>query len=692
MLASRHHHIVKQLIALLLLLFMIDNVQNTKSRTQQRPLCHFTSEIDPELRHSRALDKKYQIKLDNENIKYFIPGDTYTISISGVKPNQHFVSYYLTAEATVPSEANIEQTSTSTTSVNEGNNNNNNNKTYQNVGTFQLLSSTFGKFSEKCPNLILPSEMSPKRKIQVLWTAPRGEIECVTLKAAVMLPDKQTVSSKHHRAKQQQYGIVRKKLCRQPGLEYDDDEDEDDEEEENESDEDSFDKNDNKKPPILATCCACGEAKYELVFEGLWDNATATKTSSISFSDVIGASHSTDYALWNYGHHASNGLKYLMKQGASLKLESELKDQSEHIRTIIKARGISYPNVVGKSFAVFRVDSNHHLISLVSRLESRKEFSVGVSGFELCMKNCSWIIGDTINLYPWVERNGVIKRAKTQRDVKPIARLYITRQSLYDDDCEMVNDGKFQSDQAQQDEYNMFTYSERHKNDLETSDEDSEDEIDAEDDDECALTDWSEWTECNNSCGKGERSRSRKYKSNGDKCEKQHDTILQEIEECVGIDCPEDIKEYDTIEDEMCRTTGWSEWSPCSKSCGRGRKARYRSLLSQSNITSEKQSIEAIRSIERRCHHVNLVEERICGEDQPACEDRLYHPPRYCTRRPKAGFCRQKMPRWYYDKNLDDCEPFSFTGCGGNNNNFHSYDDCLKVCKSQQIKAPSTTS
>lgn len=77
----------------------------------------------------------------------------------------------------------------------------------------------------------------------------------------------------------------------------------------------------------------------------------------------------------------------------------------------------------------------------------------------------------------------------------------------------------------------------------------------------------------------------------------------------------------------MCRTTGWSEWSPCSKSCGRGRKARYRSLLSQSNITSEKQSIEMTRSIERRCHHVNLVEERVCGDDQPPCEDRLYHPP-----------------------------------------------------------------
>ena len=42
--------------------------------------------------------------------------------------------------------------------------------------------------------------------------------------------------------------------------------------------------------------------------------------------------------------------------------------QSEQIRTIIKARGISYPNVTGKTFAVFRVDRKHHLMSLVSMI------------------------------------------------------------------------------------------------------------------------------------------------------------------------------------------------------------------------------------------------------------------------------------------------------------------------------------
>jgi hypothetical protein len=42
--------------------------------------------------------------------------------------------------------------------------------------------------------------------------------------------------------------------------------------------------------------------------------------------------------------------------------------QSAHIRTIIKARGISFPNITSKTFAVFKVDQQHHLISLVSMI------------------------------------------------------------------------------------------------------------------------------------------------------------------------------------------------------------------------------------------------------------------------------------------------------------------------------------
>lgn len=76
-----------------------------------------------------------------------------------------------------------------------------------------------------------------------------------------MIPDKQVHSnagtaSHHNHAKQ--YGMVRKKMCRQPGIDINDYEEDADDTEENKSAET------NKKPPILTTCCACGEAKYEV--------------------------------------------------------------------------------------------------------------------------------------------------------------------------------------------------------------------------------------------------------------------------------------------------------------------------------------------------------------------------------------------------------------------------------------------
>lgn len=72
--------------------------------------------------------------------------------------------------------------------------------------------------------------------------------------------------------------------------------------------------------------------------------------------------------FWQYGEIASEGLRQVAETGSTRMLESELKSESEHIRTIIKARGISYPNVTGKTFAVFRVDRKHHLISIVSMI------------------------------------------------------------------------------------------------------------------------------------------------------------------------------------------------------------------------------------------------------------------------------------------------------------------------------------
>ena len=75
------------------------------------------------------------------------------------------------------------------------------------------------------------------------------------------------------------------------------------------------------------------------------------------------------YRVWEYGGRASKGLAQVAKWGSPRVLESELKAESQHIRTIIKARGLWYPNVNGKTFAVFRTDKRNHLVSLVSNLQ-----------------------------------------------------------------------------------------------------------------------------------------------------------------------------------------------------------------------------------------------------------------------------------------------------------------------------------
>lgn len=157
----------------------------------------------------------------------------------------------------------------------------------------------------------------------------------------------------------------------------------------------------------------------------MWSRNTHPKdfpsTSRVTrFSDIIGASHTINYTFWNYGDLASEGLQELAEYGNTRLLESELKAkvlkalqtmfrfnfrpwnfQSDQIRTIIKARGVSFPNITGKTFAVFRVDSKHHLMSIVSMIDPSPDWIVGVSGLELCLRNCSWIESKVLNLYPW---------------------------------------------------------------------------------------------------------------------------------------------------------------------------------------------------------------------------------------------------------------------------------------------------
>lgn len=80
--------------------------------------------------------------------------------------------------------------------------------------------------------------------------------------------------------------------------------------------------------------------------------------------------------------------------------------------------------------------------------------------------------------------------------------------------------------------------------------------------------------------------------------------ISVEKERCSATPCGPD--EVD-IADPQCPTTDWSDWSPCSASCGKGIKLRTRLLL----VEPDKQQFCSTR--------VELLQQYPC-EDVPTCE------------------------------------------------------------------------
>ncbi|NXN63088.1 TFPI1 inhibitor, partial [Himantopus himantopus] len=55
--------------------------------------------------------------------------------------------------------------------------------------------------------------------------------------------------------------------------------------------------------------------------------------------------------------------------------------------------------------------------------------------------------------------------------------------------------------------------------------------------------------------------------------------------------------------------------------------------------------------------------------------------PSFCMTPMDRGLCRAKELRFFYNYSTGRCHPFSYSGCGGNENNFTSRKSCLRICK-----------
>uniref|UniRef100_A0A671KR26 Spondin-1 n=1 Tax=Sinocyclocheilus anshuiensis TaxID=1608454 RepID=A0A671KR26_9TELE len=414
------------------------------------------------------------------------------------------------------------------------------------AGTFKLIDESDTQFMTNCPPAV--SESIPRRRtrIQVFWTAPPSGSGCVTLKASVV--QRRIIFF-------QDEGSLTKRLC--------------------------------EKDPVAMTekpmqeCCACGTAKYRVTFYGNWSEKVHPKDyprRANHWSALIGASHSRSYMLWEYGGFASEGVKQVAEYGSPVKMEEEIRQKGDDVMTVIKTKA-QWPawqplNVRSSPSAEFSVDRARHLMSFLTMLGPSPDWNVGLSGEDLCTRDCGWVQRLVKDLVPWdagtdsgVTYESPNKPSNPQERIRPLTSLDHPQSPFYDpsggpitplarvvveriarkgEQCNTVPDtiDDIVADIAQ-----------------EEKEEDNTPET-------CIYSNWSPWSACSSStCDKGRRMRQRMLKAQLDPSMPCLHT--QDFEPCMGPGCSEE-------EVSTCMMSEWISWSPCSASCGMGMRSRER--------------------------------------------------------------------------------------------------------------------
>ncbi|XP_034285046.1 tissue factor pathway inhibitor isoform X1 [Pantherophis guttatus] len=71
----------------------------------------------------------------------------------------------------------------------------------------------------------------------------------------------------------------------------------------------------------------------------------------------------------------------------------------------------------------------------------------------------------------------------------------------------------------------------------------------------------------------------------------------------------------------------------------------------------------------------------ISNNSAPLIKQELSLLPSLCVMPMDRGLCKANEKRFFYNQTTGRCRPFSYTGCGGNENNFTSRKACVQMCK-----------
>ncbi|XP_073949802.1 spondin-2-like isoform X1 [Choristoneura fumiferana] len=470
---------------LLLLMFLLKK-EGSSLRCDRRPYGS-TTQASPS-------DGRYQLNVLGADDTY-LPEQAYTVQLTRTDDESEFIAFVVSAEAELKQDPRNPRRLVA-----------------QNPG--ELRPQATGKYSDRCLYSVEQSSYNTKSSVELYWKAPATGRGCVTLRA--MVAESQEIWFEDG-------APLTVKLCedmRQP---------------------------DDVSPNINYECKVCDEAKYEVTFEGSWSRNIHPRLYPESdwlprFSDLVGASHAADYVLWAPGNLASDGLKDLAEHANTSTLEAEIREKiGDGIRTLIKGKGHGYKKMENPTRAVFRTDNTNHLITVAIALYPSPDWFLGVTRFELCEEDNTWLKEREINLYPWdagtdsgisyesanietfpqdaVSRVQISSYDKNSpfyemdmKDLRPFGRLHIKLIRTYPRECEEsseeeggapeVEEKKPEDNGSQEpDEPSRYQYP-----DIASDGRSSETplEVDPNATEECPLTPWGEWSRCEGMCENGQ--------------------------------------------------------------------------------------------------------------------------------------------------------------------------------------------
>ena len=505
------------------------------------------------------------------------------------------------------------------------------------AGQFSIAAAT--KQPTDCSHLLVGNGPS-RTKVEARWNPPKDYVGCIEIRAIII--ESRTAWYQHDM-------YLTKVVCRNTDL---------------------------------LPCCACGIGKYSLNFTGLWSPEThprdfPTQRYIVHWSNIVGASHDKFYSPWKYGEYASRGVKEVCEFGYPSTMEKEIQQQTGHVRTIVKTPPIWWREPHGvKGFleARFSVDKDRHLFTFLTMLGPSPDWCVGISNLDLCSSNCTWKNEVNLELLPWDAGTDdgisyMSKNAKSEPQqrihnitnnfpnnaaspfygvapVPPLARLTLRRI------------GPIQSS-SEQCEIVPSTIDESESVDVAIDSKDMPKK------EMCSLSAWMDWSECSVTCGVGQRVRKRILTSGN---EIQCNEKLMETENCIGVE-----NECESVGEE-CAVTNWSDWSPCSVSCGHGTSERRRQYLVAADTIKCTRSLQEINK---------------CAADIADCQKIALRKDYsiICQLPSSTGPCRGNFQRWFYDVTMRKCFPFNYGGCRGNENRFFSMEECTDMCSGIENKA-----